>query len=139
MTLELIISLISLILSTACSILTVVATIRVGKLNNLEAVHKYEKKITKFELSFKDEIWFYGIMHTGEFSNYDEDSKKLIFEWWQEYKKTHKPKKVKNTLPDSKRFGGGKYKLMPDTKRRPDITVVSVDPIVVTDRTKPMK
>jgi hypothetical protein len=56
MTLELIISLISLILSTTCSILTVVATIKVGKLNNLEAVHKYEKKITKFELSFKDEI-----------------------------------------------------------------------------------
>lgn len=131
MTTELIISLISLVLSTTCSILTIIATIRVGKLNNLEAVHKYEKKITKFELSFKDEIWFYGIMHTGEFSNYTEESQKLIFEWWQEYKKVHKPKKVKNTLPNSNKFGGGKFKVMPDTRRLPDIIVASADPIVV--------
>ena len=133
MTLELIISLVSLVLSTACSILTVVATIRVGKLNNLEAVHKYEKKITKFELSFKDELWFYGIIHTGEFSNYDEESKKLIFDWWQEYKKVHKPTKAKNTLPNSNRFGGDKYKMMPDTRRK---TTVTIDPVVISERTR---
>jgi hypothetical protein len=55
MTPELIISLVSLMLSTACSVLTVLATIKVGKMNNTEALHKYEKKITKFELSFRDE------------------------------------------------------------------------------------
>lgn len=80
MTPELIISLVSLILSTACSVLTVLATIRVGKMNNTEALHKYEKKITKFELSFRDEAWFYTIIYNGEYSNYTEEGQKLIFE-----------------------------------------------------------
>ena len=53
MTLELIISLVSLILSTACSMMTVLVTLKVGKLNNLEAIHKYQKKITPFELTLK--------------------------------------------------------------------------------------
>lgn len=133
MTPELIISLVALILSTMCSVLTILATIRVGKLNNLEAVHKYEKRITKFELSFKDETWFYGIMYTEEFSKYNEESQKLIFDWWQEYKKVHKPKKVKNTLPNSNRFGGERYKLMQGSKRRtPEIGIASLEPTIVT-------
>ena len=53
MTVELIISLVSLLLSTACSMMTVFVTLRVGKLNNLEAIHKYQKKITIDELQFK--------------------------------------------------------------------------------------
>ena len=107
-------------LSTACSVLTVLATIKVGKLNNIEALHKYEKKITKFELSFRDEAWFYGIIYGGEFSNYDEESQKLIFEWWQEYKKVHKPKKMKQPLPNSKPFSGDKFRaFQPPKKGRP--------------------
>lgn len=150
MTLELIISLVSLMLSTACSVLTVLATIKVGKLNNIEALHKYEKKITKFELSFRDEAWFYSIIYGGEFSNYNEESQKLIFEWWQEYKKVHKPKKVKQTLPNSKPFGGEKFKVLqspingpikgkPGTRRpryvpiKSEVTIDQVDePLIVT-------
>lgn len=147
MTPELIISLVSLMLSTACSVLTVLATIKVGKLNNIEALHKYEKKITKFELSFRDEAWFYGIIYGGEFSNYDEESQKLIFDWWQEYKKVHKPKKMKQPLPNSKPFSGDKFRAFQPPKkgkpgtRRPryipapsDITVGQIEePIVITN------
>jgi hypothetical protein len=55
MTPELIISLISLCLSTACSILTILVNIKISKVNNIEARHKYEKQITYFELQYKDE------------------------------------------------------------------------------------
>lgn len=118
MTPELIISIVSLMLSTACSVLTVLATIRVGKMNNTEALHKYEKKITKFELSFRDEAWFYTIIYNGEYSNYTEEGQKLIFEWWQEYKKKYKPKKMKNPLPNSSRFNGERFKLMQPQNRK---------------------
>lgn len=113
MTLELWFSIASLALSTFSGILTIIITWKIGKLNNLEALHKYEKKITKFELSFKDEEWLLAIMKTGEFSNYNEESKQLIHQWWLEYKKEHKPKKAKSTLPKSKNFSGVKYKLAP--------------------------
>ena len=128
---ELVISLLTLILSTACSVLTILVSIKIGKLNNLEAIHKYEKRITKFELSFKDETWLYGIMYNEEFSKYTEESQKLIFEWWQEYKKEHKPKKAKSTLPKSTNFGGGKYKIMSDIRRHPDTILASVDPNII--------
>jgi hypothetical protein len=108
---ELIISLISLALSTVCSILTIIVNLKVSKLNNLEALHKYEKQITKFELSFKDEAWLVDVVQSGEFNNYDEESKKLIHQWWLEYKKEHEPKKAKSTLPKSKNFSGARYKL----------------------------
>ena len=113
MTLELWLSIASLALSTFSSALTIIITWKIGKLNNLEALHKYEKKITKFELSFKDEEWLLAIKKTGEFSNYNEESKQLIHQWWLEYKKEYKPKKAKSTLPKSKNFSGVKYKLAP--------------------------
>ena len=48
MTPELIISLISLVLSTTCSILTILINIKISKLNNLEAIHTYQKKDNTF-------------------------------------------------------------------------------------------
>ena len=45
MTVELIMSLISLGLSTACSILTILVNIKISKINNIESRYKYEKQI----------------------------------------------------------------------------------------------
>ena len=111
MTPELILSIVSLVFSTIGSILTIVINYKLGKINNLEAVHKYEKKITRFQLSFKDEAWLVGIMQSDEFNNYDEESKQLIHQWWLEYSKEHEPKKAKSTLPKSKNFSGRRYRL----------------------------
>ena len=118
MTPELILAIISLAFSTATSVLTIVLNVKISKMNNLEAIHKYNKKITKFELSFKDEHWLYYIMQSGEFNNYDEASQKLIHQWWLEYSKEYKPKKAKSTLPNSQNFNGGKFKLVETTPLR---------------------
>jgi hypothetical protein len=120
MTPELILSIASLVFSTIGSILTIIINIKISKINNLEALHKYNKKISRFELSFKDEAWLVKIMQSGEFSNYDEESKQLIHQWWLEYSKEHEPKKAKSTLPKSKRFNGGRYRLSrkPATTRK---------------------
>lgn len=83
MTPELIISLISLVLSTACSILTILVNINVSKLNNLEAIHKYQKKITPFELTFKDKKWLLDLIDKGEFGNYDENSQTIMKAWYK--------------------------------------------------------
>ena len=80
---ELLISLVSLVLSTACSMMTVFVTLRVGKLNNLEAIHKYQKKITAFELTFKDKKWFLDLIDKGEFGNYDENSQTIVKAWYK--------------------------------------------------------
>jgi hypothetical protein len=111
MTPELILSIVSLVFSTIGSILTIIINIKISKINNLEALHKYNKKISRFELSFKDEAWLVKIMQSGEFSNYDEESKQLIHQWWLEYKNEHEPTEAKSTLPKSKRFSGGRYRL----------------------------
>ena len=103
---ELILSIVSLVLSTITSILTLIINAKVGKLNNLEAEHKYKKHITKFELSFKNEDWLYDLMTTDEFHNYDLKSRKLIHKWWKEYSKTYLPQKLKVMLPDSYDFNG---------------------------------
>lgn len=83
MTPELIISLVSLILSTACSMMTVLVTLKVGKLNNLEAIHKYQKKITPFELTLKTKEWFLDLIDKGEFGNYDENSQTIMKAWYK--------------------------------------------------------
>lgn len=83
MTPELIISLISLVLSTTCSILTILVNINISKLNNLEAIHKYQKKITAFELTFKDKKWFLDLIDKGEFGNYDENSQTIMKAWYK--------------------------------------------------------
>lgn len=143
MTAELIISLVSLITSFICSVATIIMTFKVAQVNNTEALHKYEKKITKFELSFRDEAWFYGIIYSGEFSNYTDESQKLIFEWWKEYKKTHKPKKVKQPLPESKDFSGERFRAYQPPKKgkfqhrrfptvaRPGEVIANVEAIVI--------
>ena len=106
MTPELILSIVSLGLSTITSILTIIINAKVGKLNNLEAEHKYKKHITKFELSFKDEDWLFNLMQSDEFHNYDLKSRKLIYKWWKEYSATYLPEKLKTTLPNSRDFNG---------------------------------
>ncbi len=83
MTPELIISLISLVLSTTCSILTILVNINISKLNNLEAIHKYQKKITPFELTFKDKKWLIDLIDKGEFGNYDENSQTIMKAWYK--------------------------------------------------------
>jgi hypothetical protein len=106
MTPELILSIVSLGLSTVTSILTLIINAKIGRLNNLEAEHKYKKHITKFELSFKDEEWLFNLMKSDEFHNYDIKSRRLIHKWWREYSKTYLPEKLKVTLPGSSEFNG---------------------------------
>ena len=106
MTPELILVIASLCLSTFVSILTVILNAKVGRLEHLEAEHKYKKHITKFELSFKDEEWLFKLMLSDEFHNYDLKSRRLIHKWWMEYSKTFPPKKLDVLLPDSKDFNG---------------------------------
>lgn len=104
MTAELILSIVSLTLSTATSILTIIINARIGTLTALEAEHKYKKHITKFELSFKDEEWLFNLMESDEFHNYDDRSRRLIHKWWLEYSKTYEPKSLIVNLPDSRVF-----------------------------------
>ena len=106
MTPELILSIVSLGLSTITSILTIIINAKVGKLNNLEAEHKYKKHITKFELSFKNEDWLFNLMQSDEFHNYDKKSQRLIFKWWHEYSNTYLPEKLQVKLLNSQYFNG---------------------------------
>jgi hypothetical protein len=106
MSAEVILSIASLCVSTFVSILTVILNTKVGRLEHLEAEHKYKKHITKFELSFKDEEWLFNLMKSDEFHNYDNKSRRLIHKWWLEYSKTHLPEKLKVMLPDSSDFNG---------------------------------
>ena len=104
MTPELILSIVSLGLSTITSILTLIINAKIGRLNNLEAEHKYKKHITKFELSFKDEEWLSNLINSGDFQNYDKKSQRLIFKWWHEYSNVYLPEKLKVKLRNSKYF-----------------------------------
>lgn len=92
MTVELIISLISLCLSTACSILTILVNIKISKINSIESRYKYEKQITYFELQYKDETWFVNLLNNDGFRAYDLRSRKKIFKWWKKYSKKYPPK-----------------------------------------------
>lgn len=106
MTPELMMSIASLGLSTATSILTIIINAKIGKLNNLEAEHKYKKHITKFELSFKNEEWLFNLMQSDEFHNYDRKSRRLIYKWWREYSKAYPPDMLMVRLPASRNFNG---------------------------------
>ena len=83
---ELIISLISLVMSFASGIFTAFVTLKVGKLNNLEAIHKYQKKITPAQLQFKTKEWFLKLMDSDEFGYYDTNSQTIILAWWNKMK-----------------------------------------------------
>ena len=128
MSAELILAIASLCLSTFVSVLTVILNAKVGRLEHLEAEHKYKKHITKFELSFKDEDWLFNLMQSDEFHNYDLKSRRLIHKWWLEYSKTYLPEKLKATLPNSHDFNSAVF-------RRPEPEPVPV-PAVEKDITK---
>lgn len=91
MTTELIISIVSLVVSAATGVLATLVGIKLAHINNLDKVHKYEKDITNFELQFKDEQWFNNLIKTDEINNYSLKSKKKIANWWIEYQKVHNP------------------------------------------------
>jgi hypothetical protein len=123
MTPELILAIASLCLSTFVSVLTVILNAKVGRLEHLEAEHKYKKHITKFELSFKDEDWLFKLMLSDEFHNYDLKSRKLIHKWWLEYSKKYPPKNLDVLLPDSKDFNGAILRCpLPEPMLEEDIT-----------------
>lgn len=115
MTPELIISLVSLVLSTACSMMTVFVTLRVGKLNNLEAIHKYQKKITAFELTFKDKKWFLDLIDKGEFGNYDENSQTIMQAW---YKKLCAEDDNKKQVTKTRKTGRGNITRVPNLPKQ---------------------
>jgi hypothetical protein len=81
MTPELIISIVSLVVSAATGVLATLVGIKLAHINNLDKVHKYEKDITNFELQFKDEQWFNNLIKTDEINNYSLKSKKKIANW----------------------------------------------------------
>ena len=126
MTSELILAIVSLVLSTVTGILTIVINAKIGKHNNLEAEHKYKRRITKFELSFKDEEWISNLISSGEFQNYDKKSQRLIFQWWHEYSNTYIPEKLKVKLLNSQYFNGMLLKCPPPTG---DLDEIDIDPI----------
>jgi len=78
---ELIISLISIGLNFIVGGLTIIANIRISKISHLEAIKKYDKNITNFELQFKDEHWLHNLIETGDFDLYNIKSKKRICAW----------------------------------------------------------
>ena len=90
-TVTLIAAIIAAVVSIATGVFGIITSIKVSKLENLEARKKYEKNITNFELQYKDELWLAGILENGDFDHYNEKSKKRIFNWWTEYTKTHPP------------------------------------------------
>jgi len=91
MSAELIISIISLVLTFVVGIFTAIVTFKVGRFEHLEKIKTYEKNITNFELQFKDERWLSEILENGEFDHYNMKSKKRIQTWWDEYKKKNPP------------------------------------------------
>ena len=97
MSVELIISIISLVGTVIVGIFTALGNIRVNKLNNLEKVHTYEKEIDKFELQFKDEEWLCTTMRTGAYQNYSKRSRKRIVKYFKKYNK-QKPLSMKPAL-----------------------------------------
>ena len=107
MTPELIISLISLIMSFASGIFTAFVTLKVGKLNNLEAIHKYQKKITLDELQFKSKDWFLKLMENDEFGNYDRNSQVIMLAWYNKLYAEETKKDQPKTTTKIRRIGRG--------------------------------
>ena len=89
MSVELIISIVSLAASIVIGIFTIVANIRVSKINNTKDLHEYERNITYFELSYKDEKWLHELLEKDEFRLYNSKSQKRIYKWWDKYQKKH--------------------------------------------------
>lgn len=100
--LSLIFSGVSIVGTIVIGMITAKTNVKVSKINNLEAVHKFEKKITKFELQFRDELWLAEILENGEFGRYDAKSQKRILKWWLRYQDEH-PVLLLNPIVEYKR------------------------------------
>lgn len=107
-----IMSIISLVFSTASTLIVGFMTYKVGKYSNLEAIHKYQKQITPFELQFKTKEWFLKLIENDEFNNYDENSKTIMIAWWNKLNKEESPKQVKVATRTS-RTGRGTISRVP--------------------------
>ena len=97
---ELILSILTLVTSVSCSIATIVVTFKIGKLNNLEARHKYDKEITPFELEHKDKQWVLDLVKNEEFGNYSQASQQIIIAWYNKLVKQEEANKTKKETVD---------------------------------------
>jgi len=79
----------ALVVSIASAVFTFISAIRVAKISHVKDLHEYEKKITYFELQFKDEMWLYDLFKNDEFHKYNYKSQKRILKWWKKYQETH--------------------------------------------------
>ncbi len=95
MSAELIISIISICGTVGLGIFTAIFTgitnTKISRLNNLQNMHEYEKNITYFELSYKDEMWLKEIFDKDEFHKYNLKSQRRILKWWDKYQKQYPP------------------------------------------------
>lgn len=89
MTAELILSIISLVLTTAVGVLTLFVNIKVSKISHLKDLHEYQKDISYFELINRDEKWLYDLIQNDEFGKYSKEAQQKIIAWYLEYQKTH--------------------------------------------------
>ena len=90
MSVELLISIISLATTTAVGILTLIINHKISKINNIKEYKENNRHITPFELQFRDEEWLYDlIINKDEFYKYDESSQKRITKWFEKYANTH--------------------------------------------------
>lgn len=131
MTPELIVAIISAVLTTIVGILTVMANVKMNKLKNLEMIHKYNKNITNFELQFKDEEWFRNLMKNDEFRTYNIESQVRIETWWGEYQKTNV---IQETVPTveiktlrkskPKHSYGKRFRIAPNAIKAPTKTTI---------------
>lgn len=135
MTPELIVAIISAVLTTIVGILTIMANVKMNKLKNLEMIHKYNKNITNFELQFKDEKWFRNLMKNDEFRTYNIESQVRIEAWWEEYQKTNV---IQETVPTveiktlrkskPKNNYGKRFRISPQLRKAPtETTIVDED------------
>lgn len=135
MTPELIVAIISAVLTTIVGILTIMANVKMNKLKNLEMIHKYNKNITNFELQFKDEEWFRNLMKNDEFRTYNIESQVRIEAWWEEYQKTNVIQETVPTVeiktlrkPRPKNSYGKRFRISPQLRKATtETTIVDED------------
>lgn len=100
MSTELIISIISLIVSANVGIFTILANIRISQINNTEKLQNFRREITGFELQFKDDTWLSDLIEFDRFRLYSPRAQRRIIKWWDIYKKQHPEVIIKSVLKD---------------------------------------
>ena len=100
MSTELIISIISLIVSANVGIFTILANIRISQINNTEKLQNFRREITGFELQFKDDTWLSDLIESDHFRLYSPRAQRRIIKWWDIYKKQHPEVIIKSVLKD---------------------------------------